>query len=202
MSRFLLEPCKRFVEEVFWGQEVNFTEVKGRKIEDAVERVLEMLGIRIRTKVERVILLYGLEDGKRRTQEEVAKKFGVTASAIRQTRRKVFERLRFRVVAFYLRPFVCETIEEAEKALNKIAELEELERKMTEEDKNNEALRALFRDGEIFRRIQRMGITLTDITHLSEKELLKKLGMRSKSSKTEQALLKVRQGLLAKQRAS
>ena len=43
MSRFLLEPCKRFVGVIFFGQKVNFTEVKGITLESQVERVLSMI---------------------------------------------------------------------------------------------------------------------------------------------------------------
>ena len=206
MSRFLLEPCKKFVEVIFFEQKVNFSEVRDRKLENEIEGVLEMLQTRLR--VERVILLYGLEDGIKRTQEEVGRKFGVSREAIRLSKDKVIRRLRSRPAVFYLRPFVCDTMVAAEKALERITEFEELTRKLTEEEKNREALRGLFRERfptlniRYINRIEKSGITLFDITQLSEEELVKKLGVTSIGSYTEQVLLKLRWHLLAKQRAS
>jgi len=217
MSRFLLEPCKRFVGVIFFGQKVNFTEVKGITLESQVERVLSMIRFKPsghRTeetetrRIEILIFLFGLEDGQFRSLAEAKEKFGLSRTRISEIKNIILQQLHRPSKTCYLRPFICETVEEMEAAYKRMLEFEEVKKGQEQKEKDSEALRGLFKERfptlniRYINRIEKSGITLFDITQLSEEELVKKLGVTSIGSYTEQVLLKLRWHLLAKQRAS
>jgi|GEM_PF-2886216 len=125
------------------GGTISLKEVVGRVLETLPDSPCWTKKRQIRL----IELRFGLNDGKRRTQQAVGQTFGLTPGRIHQVEAKIFRKLRQADRLRLLRPFLILSQEETESLGQRVSELEAEIEWLRERDE------ALKRQDQIFRQI-------------------------------------------------